>query len=106
MEKLKMHLTDNYLLRAADECISKLKVELGQANAYIEELESNEVVSHLIKENEELKQEIKRLNHCLSSESIDERITKRNKTIHELNGRIKALENSLNILIRNDKKNS
>ena len=100
-----MHLTDNYLLKAADECIAKLKVQLGQANSYIEELETGETVNKLLNENKELKQEIKRLNHCLSAESVDERITKRNKTIHELNGRIKALENSLNTLIQNDKRN-
>lgn len=33
------HLTENYKLKAADELISKLRLQLGQEKSYVEELE-------------------------------------------------------------------
>lgn len=37
--KFRCHLTENHQLQAADALIKKLKLELGAANAYIQELE-------------------------------------------------------------------
>lgn len=55
--KYKTHLTENHQLKAADELIKKLRLELGAANAYIAELEEG-VASDWIKERAEYKEQL------------------------------------------------
>lgn len=55
--KYKAHLTENHQLKAADELIKKLRLELGAANAYIAELEEG-VASDWIKERAEYKEQL------------------------------------------------
>ena len=84
--KIVAHLTNNHQLKAADELIAKLRIQLGQANAYIDELESDKTINDLKKQNELLQitinaknKTIVSLEHKLSEAGMDERIVKKNE---------------------------
>ena len=89
--KIVAHLTNNHQLKAADELIAKLKIQLGQANAYIDELESDKTINDLKKQNELLQitinaknKTIVSLEHKLSEAGMDERIVKKRQAMLRL----------------------
>lgn len=94
------HLTENHQLKAADELISKLQIELGQANSYIEELEeTNAQLNKTInRQNERLINQEKQMNKS-QSQIVDERILKKNIKIKELEAEIESLKNVRDQLI-------
>lgn len=114
--KIVAHLTNNHQLKAADELIAKLRIQLGQANAYIDELESNKTINDLKKQNELLQitinaknKRIVSLEHKLSEAGMDERIVKKNEKIKELEKEVKCLrklrDNLIYKLLTNDQRN-
>lgn len=71
--KFTAHLTENHQLKAADDLIKSLRVELGQSNSYISELENT--IKSLEGKNKQLedtvqhqKERIKALNDKYSSD--------------------------------------
>lgn len=73
MEYFKAHLTDKHQIKAADELISKLRIELGQEKSYSDELK--EEINQLNKEKnallltiDQLKTEVKKIKDRYSSD--------------------------------------
>jgi len=95
-----LHLTENFKLKAADTLISKLRQELGAANAYIDELEEDkhnleEQIEKLKELNKNLNDKYSRdVNEFLKTDSIYQKFV---KVIDETEKNIIRLQN------RNDK---
>lgn len=100
--KFTAHLTKDYQLQAADALISKLKMELGAANSYIDELEYDK--QNLEKENEKLKALNKKLNDKYSNDvqeylKTDELYHKYVKVIDEVIEEINRVKRRNDILV-------
>lgn len=97
-----LHLTENYQLQAADALISKLRLDLGAANAYIDELEDNkrtleEEVNKLKEINKNLNDKYSRdVNGFLKTDPIYQKFI---KVINEVEQDIIRLEDRNNKLI-------
>lgn len=97
-----LHLTENYQLQAADTLISKLRLELGAANAYIDELEEDkrnleEEVNKLKEINKNLNDKYSRdVNEFLKTDPIYQKFI---KVINEVEQDIIRLEDRNNKLV-------
>lgn len=97
-----LHLTENFKLKAADRLISKLKLELGAANAYIEELEEDkqnlkEEINKLTELNKNLNDKYSRdVNEFLKTDPIYQKFI---KVINEVEKDIIRLEDRNNKLV-------